>query len=110
LTVPDISDYLAAFGLTSGTIITGYQLQVFNAIEHSIRRYKEYGYSGELEFRPLAGANFQKLHQHFTSLINQTKEIRGSWDLYTCTLAITDIKQGPSTGDVLMILNGHALK
>jgi hypothetical protein len=108
--MPELYDYLAAYGLAEGTIIAGYQLHLINPEEHTVRRWKEYSYSGELDFMPLANADRNALYAHMHMLTGQRKVVYGTRDPYDCTFGISNIYYDDSNGLVRMILDGHAVK
>jgi len=108
--MPELHNYLTAFGLTDGTVIAGYRLHLHDAYEETVVRYREYRYHGVLDFYPGTDANIQSLYDYFTHLINLTIQIYGKRDPYDCTLSINTITIDPHTAVVRMILLGAAHK
>lgn len=51
--MPHAAEFLAGFGLTTGTQISGYRLDQASATHVSIKRYQEYQYDITLKFTNL---------------------------------------------------------
>ena len=106
--MPELYKYLAAFGLTEGALISGYQLHLIDPQETTIVRNRQYQYSATLDFYPTTAANQVQLFNHFTELINQHLTVYGTRYPYDCILGINSITVDPDTRMIRMTMVGHS--
>lgn len=78
--MPDVSTYLAEFGLLEGLQIAGYVLEKIQISHNEVSRFREYAYPTVLTWKKLeASANFSSFQYSFQ---NQVKSPRITYTKY----------------------------
>lgn len=109
--MPHAAEFLAGFGLTTGTQISGYRLDQASATHVSIKRYQEYQYDITLKFTNLGSGKYENLYANVLRIISQEHIVYGIRNPYRCI--IDRPQQGDiidENGTIIFHLTGHSYR
>lgn len=111
--MPNPSQFLAGFDLTTGHDFNGFTLTSATADEHTISRYHDYSYDIILKFdktKPLA--NQTDLILALNVLTRDSRSIKAIRNFYTCTIIAPQLSDftADGKGGFIVKLQGHATR
>ncbi len=110
--MPDLGQFLSAFGLTVGNTIGGYVITGVTGSEQSITRYREYSYRIIVRLSHIGISDTSQFLPQFNSLIGQRLNVKAIRNYYLCTIdpINSDDIAMDNAGHLSIFLTGHATR